>query len=69
MKIIVLSILVFTHVDEKTFLHMDESRTLCAGFTQDGTHSLSRQRDLGQWVIPPPDWDKFCKLRVIRLVD
>uniref|UniRef100_A0A1I8EVD5 Pyruvate dehydrogenase phosphatase regulatory subunit, mitochondrial n=1 Tax=Wuchereria bancrofti TaxID=6293 RepID=A0A1I8EVD5_WUCBA len=50
---------IFTHVDEKNYLFMDESRTLCAGFTQDDFRSLSRQRILGQWTVPSPDWDKF----------
>ncbi|MCP9261091.1 hypothetical protein DINM_004181 [Dirofilaria immitis] len=50
---------IFTHVDEKTYLFMDESRTLCAGFSQNEFRSLSRQRVLGQWTVPAPDWDKF----------
>ncbi|KAK6105343.1 Aminomethyltransferase folate-binding domain family protein [Brugia pahangi] len=50
---------IFTHVDEKNYLFMDESRTLCAGFTQDDFRSLSRQRILGKWTVPSPDWDKF----------
>uniref|UniRef100_A0A0R3RQV8 DAO domain-containing protein n=1 Tax=Elaeophora elaphi TaxID=1147741 RepID=A0A0R3RQV8_9BILA len=53
------TVFIFTHVDEKTYLFMDESRTLCAGFTQNDFRSLSRPRVLGQWTVPPPDWDKF----------
>lgn len=40
---------------------MDEYRTLCAGFAQEEVQSLTRQRILGQWTVPPPDWDKFYR--------
>ncbi|VDM96933.1 unnamed protein product [Thelazia callipaeda] len=50
---------ILTHVDEKTYLCMSESRTLCAGFNQDQVRPLTRPRKLGQWTVPSPDWDKF----------
>lgn len=49
-------------MDHSIFIHPNNEKTVCGGFIEEEIRALPLPQGIQtEWVIPAPDWDRFCK--------